>query len=87
MTKRAEFGLLGDLLGRIPWGYNSREKRGPGEMIDFFQGSLPPRSGTSHPCVWEVRQRQKTTCVDEQETPSRTKNIKRKHARGRRRFK
>lgn len=40
LTKRAEFGLLRDLLGRIPWGYSPREKRGSGDMIDFFKDNF-----------------------------------------------
>lgn len=57
--------MFRDLLGRLPWTYSPKEKRGPEDMIDFFQGLLLPNSRTIDPNVWKVRQRQQEACMDE----------------------
>ena len=67
--RRADFGLLRDLLGRIPWD-KALEGRGTSRKLVNIQGSAPPSS--SNASQKEVRQKCQEACLDEQRAPGQT---------------
>jgi len=69
--RRANFGLFRDLLGRIPMGDHSGEKRGTVNIVDF-QGSPPLSSRMVHPREQDIYQKWQKACTDEKGALTKT---------------
>lgn len=62
--RRADFGLLGDMLGGIPWDV-VLERRGVQESSLIFRDYFLQAQEPSFPHVQETKQRWQETCMDE----------------------
>ncbi|PKU41308.1 glycerol kinase [Limosa lapponica baueri] len=71
--RRADFGLLRGLLGRVTW-EKALEGRGAQASWLVFKD---PNSGVVYPKKEEIKQKSQEVCMDEQGAPGKTQKQKR----------